>query len=266
MVWRMDESTVEALIESALAEALDSHARWHNVTALHSRGDEETFLAASQLSGSSEPIERILGADILGQLGAGEGVAVKDRPYRGRCVETLLGHVAAERDPRVLEAIAIAFGHLGDARCAPALHPLRGHPDPEVRHGVASGLLGLDDDLAVETLIQLSQDEAAHVRDWATFGLARQIERDTPDVRDALLARLDDPDEDTRAEALAGLGRRGDARAVDPLIAELEETTEASDPGVLMDALLALATRTRDQRLCRHVRAARDKLERDRVR
>jgi len=115
--------------------------------------------------------------------------------------------------------------------------------------GAAARVTGLDDDLAVETLIELSQDEEAHVRDWATLGLARQIERDTLELRDALLARLGDPDEDTRAEALAGLAERGDERAVDPLLAELDKTTGPSDPGMLVDALRALATKTGDPRL-----------------
>ncbi len=54
----------------------------------------------------------------------------------------------------------------------------------------------------------LTSDEDADVRDWATFGLGTQINVDGTEVRQCLLARLDDPDEDTRSEAIAGLARR----------------------------------------------------------
>lgn len=112
----------------------------------------------------------------------------------------------------------------------------------------------------VETLIQLSQDEQADVRDWATFALAREIERDTPGLRDALLARLGDPDPDVRAEALAGLAARKDRRAIEALLAELDSAAEGpGDPCLLTGALLALATESRDARLCRRVRAERDR-------
>lgn len=61
---------------------------------------------------------------------------------------------------------------------------------------------------AVTTLMQLTSDEDADVRDWATFGLGTEVKVDGAAVRQCLLDRLDDPDEDTRAEAVAGLARR----------------------------------------------------------
>lgn len=254
----LDERPARKLIERALAAPRDSHARWRSVYALQRRGDEETFAAAARLLDSAEARRRKLGADILRQLGADIDVPVEARPYRGRCVEVLLERVTVETDPRVLRAIAIACGHLSDVRCVPALHKLRSHDDPDVRYAVASGLLGLDDDLAVDTLAELSNDADASVREWATFGLARQIERDTPQVRDALLARIDDPDAETRAEALAGLAERGDARAVGPLLNELNGAPQVDDPELLDDALLALTIATKDRRLCRLVMATRD--------
>jgi RNAse (barnase) inhibitor barstar len=77
---------------------------------------------------------------------------------------------------------------------------------------------------AVTTLMELTADEDADVRDWATFGLVSQLMVDGTEVRQCLLARVDDPDEDTRAEAAAGLARRhtpGIARHIrDALAAE----------------------------------------------
>lgn len=56
--------------------------------------------------------------------------------------------------------------------------------------------------------MELTSDEDAEVRDWATFGLGRQVKVDGAEVRQCLSGRLDDPDEETRAEAIAGLARR----------------------------------------------------------
>jgi len=133
------------------------------------------------------------------------------------------------------------------------LRALRDHPDPRLRRAVAFGLFGLDDDLAVSTLIDLSRDVEAEVRDWATFGLGTQLERDDALLRSALLARIDDADDNTRAEALRGLAGRGEKRAVAPLLSELDRPIAADDPSILYEALFALASQTGDERLCRVV-------------
>jgi hypothetical protein len=56
-------------------------------------------------------------------------------------------------------------------------------------------------------VIALTEDYDATNRDWATFILGHD-ERDTPAIRNALLARVDDPEERIRAEAIVGLARR----------------------------------------------------------
>jgi HEAT repeat protein len=86
---------------------------------------------------------------------------------------------------------------------------------------VVNALLARSDKTSVATLIQLSTDKAASVRDWATFGLGSQIDVNSPSIRKALADRLDDPDLDTRTEALMGLARRKDPRALEMLKREL---------------------------------------------
>ena len=61
-------------------------------------------------------------------------------------------------------------------------------------------------------VIELTTDGDVSNRDWATFILgSRDI--DTPDIREALIARADDPEERVRSEAIRGLARK------DPLVA-----------------------------------------------
>lgn len=152
--------------------------------------------------------------------------------------------------------------------CVVALHR-RG--DAATFHAAAEFLRSSDptrrvlavDVLAVETLIDLSADEDAHVRDWATFGLATQIDRDDHVLRSALIARLDDPDDATRDEALRGLATRGDSRAIPQLLHELGGAAAREDPGTLQEALLALASRTADGRPCARVDAMEQEWMRD---
>jgi HEAT repeat protein len=245
------------VIEDALREGPDSHERWDHVVALHDRGDDESFAAAAELLDSVDSDRRVLAADVLAQLGAVAGVPVEERPLAGPAFRLLLERIATETHPVVLCAIATAFGHLADPRGIPALHALRAHRDADVRHAVAFGLLGHDDDLAVQTLIELSTDADADVRDWATFGLGSQIERDTSAVRDALVARLDDPDNDTRAEALLGLAARCDERGIPHLLGELDRADGSGDGSLVQEALLAFAVCSPDPRLCQHVERAR---------
>jgi hypothetical protein len=67
----------------------------------------------------------------------------------------------------------------------------------------------------VAVAIGLTLDRDKGVRDYACFALAQQWrEVDTPALRNALAARLDDLDRDTRSEALVGLAYRRDPRAL----------------------------------------------------
>ena len=129
-----------------------------------------------------------------------------------------------EEDPRVLAAIAYAFGHLGAPHGHDWLLEQRSHPDDGVREAVAFALGGRPGEDALEALIALSADAEPAVRDWATFALGTLAEQDSPALREALAARLDDADEDTRLEAdpraraarrraRRGAGARPDRRA-----------------------------------------------------
>jgi HEAT repeat protein len=86
---------------------------------------------------------------------------------------------------------------------------------------VAYGLAGQDEPAAIAALALLSKDEDRDVRDWATFALGSQTDLDTPDLREALRARLTDLDPEIRGEALVGLGRRHDEHLKAVILNEL---------------------------------------------
>lgn len=107
-----------------------------------------------------------------------------------------------------------------DASDIVAVLRLADHEDAEVRQVVAWTLPLLTHGdppygEMVEVVIRLTGDADKWVRDYACFALAEQWrEVDTPALREALAARLDDIDRDTRSEALVGLAYRQDARAL----------------------------------------------------
>lgn len=239
---RVEDKPTEELIQLALSEE-DEDKYWGVVQALHVRGTSEAFEAAQRLIQSNLAKKRALGADILSQLGA------PNVKFRDQSIEILLKLIETEQEPEVLTSIGMAFGHLNEPRAVEPLVKLKNHPDANVRFGVTFGMLTLEDDLAVKTLIELSQDEDDEVRDWATFGLGTQLELDTPEIREALLALVADENDDVRGEAFAGLAIRHDKRVIEPLLKELtsgsvgrlavEAARDIADP-TLYPALVAL--------------------------
>jgi HEAT repeat protein len=261
-----DVPSIDALLAIALAEPADSDGRWAAVHAVQARGDQATFDAAVALCGSDEAHRRRLGVDVLGGIGkrgpdyethgVAMGVYADERPFRRPAVDRLLEMVQGEGDPDVLIGIALAFGHLEDVRAIAPLARLSGHHNEDVRCAVAVGLQRHDEDLAVDTLVELSRDSASDVRDWATFGLGTQLDRDTPQIRDALVARLGDEHQTTREGAIVGAAIRGDSRAIEPLLELLDSGREDT---LLDEALATIAARVDDPRLEPYVLARRQR-------
>jgi hypothetical protein len=122
--------------------------------------------------------------------------------------------------------LADAVAWCAEAAALPAIVALADHPDLTVRRSVAQALPRLSGrprpGVAVNALVRLSADPVAEVRDWACYALGSRLsDVDTSTVRDALAARLDDPDHHVRCEALLGLARRRDDRALPAVRARL---------------------------------------------
>ena len=219
-----DSRSTADLVETALAEA-----EWEEVplghylavAVLHARGSREGLDAALALCGSPDPKRRALGAVVVGELGSPE------RTFPEECCAALLDLVRHDPERQVLIAAVFAFGHLGSCeRCEPDLIALRNHADEGVRHGVAFALQGATSPTAVQALLELMDDPYEMARDWATTNIGQTVSIDGPEIRAALLRRVTDDDEITRAEALHGLARRRDAQVVPYLIAELPVVRE----------------------------------------
>jgi HEAT repeat protein len=210
------------LLGSAVELALgpqeeDAKSYWRVVTELHQKPSQTVFERCRAWSSSANAHERRLAADVLGQLGYEE----RPSPFRDETIPILVS-LLSDPDATVIASALVAFGHLGAEPSVVEIAALSRHTDSNVRHAVAAALLWIEDPLAIDTLVDLSCDQEACVRDWSTFGLGAQLYVDTPRIREALLARAADPDGDTRAEALDGLVRRGDPRVLPFLLRALQ--------------------------------------------
>ena len=76
------------------------------------------------------------------------------------------------------------------------LAKLQSHSDENVRLAVVHGLSCQDDSIAVSSLISLSADSNRDVRNWATFGLGSMTSVDSDALREALLERSKESDDE----------------------------------------------------------------------
>ena len=119
----------EELLHIALTDA-DEDVVWKAIAELHQRGSRDSFERARRLCLSEDAHERIIGADILAQLGLPNGT------FHEEAVTTLVAMLEREQEPEVLSALASAVGHRHDERTIEPLARLKDHPDERVRFSV----------------------------------------------------------------------------------------------------------------------------------
>jgi HEAT repeat protein len=258
-----DPRSVDELIRVALAEFDLSDEEFRSATAalvaLQFRPTREVLDRACELCRSADVDERRLGVRVLGELRDLADPAAALPAFVDESMEVLLALAATEPDSEVLIEVARAFGYRHDARAVGPLLGWRSHEESSIRFFVACSLprCSTRDNkaLVVNALIELAGDEDGAVRDYALFGL-REVEVDTAEVRDAMLRRVRDPDDSAAGEALVGLARLGDERAVVPLIERLSHPDSHRVIAYSLDAATALA----DPRLLPMLRAVEQRL------
>lgn len=250
------------LFERTLVTDYDDDDAWDAVAALRANGSRDVLEMASALLHDGSPMARARAADVLGQLGVGPQRA---HVFPQEVCNLLLDLLPQEDHPRVIASSIIALGHVHDARALPIIYKFISHENAVVRHGAAFALGCFSDDPAsVPGLMLLMMDSDEDVRDWATFGLGVWSDEDSSLICDALAQRLGDGFESVRLEAIAGLSKRGDIRAL-PALAALLETTPEPGP-TLIDgacALLALDGSPQGWTACDFAKALRQLLDDD---
>lgn len=210
------EADFKALLVEATSSVDDDEAYWAAARRLLDSDAEQVWALVSPLALDGDARLRALVPDVLRPLVA----------LRTRTVPLLRQLSAGETEARVLAAIGAAFNELGGGDGLDVLESLLRHPELEVRRSAVPPLTWWMPEVAPR-LITLSADDDDEIRNWATFNLAaHEPFFDTPEVREALAARLHDPHPETRAEAVLGLAARKDRRCVPVIAAELERGPE----------------------------------------
>lgn len=192
---------------------------WDNIRELRQRPNKNVFEKAVELGQSNIEKEKVIGIDILAQLG------IKPRFKQKETIDLCFKLLEIEQSPKILESILFALSHNNESMNNIQVSKIirfKNHRYSDVRFGVVQALSGIEDEDAINTLIELSTDKHPDIRDWATFSIGTQIEEDNESITKALWNRLDDSFENVRFEAIAGLAKRKDKRIKNILIHELE--------------------------------------------
>lgn len=202
---------------SRLLNIKSESSYWDNVRVLHSRPSKELFLKCVELTKSKKQKERDVGIDILSQLG-------HPRSFYNESIILFFKLLRKETDNNVKASLLYAIGHNNEKLTHSQIKQMITYKDSNVksiRFALAYALGGVDDLLAINTLIFLSEDKISSIRDWATFGIGTQIERNNEQIREALWKRINDKHMYTRLEAINGLAKRKDPEVKEIIKREL---------------------------------------------
>lgn len=220
--------TFDALAKLAIG-AKTKHVRRKRVNAISRRAPKSVLDLAEHLCASRYRSRRRLGAELV-------AAASQHSPLVAKKASTLLCKLIDEhRDAEELRTILGAVSNWGVTMFATSpqriIRRVRSHAfhtNWRIRLQVAQLLGTATDPPSQATLVQLSTDRSAQVRNWATFALGELSEQSSPPILEALANRLQDTDWETRQEAINGLLKRGDPRGVSALLYDLQHGTPSS--------------------------------------
>ena len=208
---------------------------WDTIHEVCDRPTSEVFERAITLGNSEVERERIIGIDVLAQLRPDTKVNQK------HIKKLLFSLLNIEQRPKIIIAALFAIEHYNDSlnkkEVLTILH-FKNHDCSDIRLGVVVALSGIENDMVIQSLIELSRDSHRKVRDWATFAIGSQIEMNSTSILHALKERLTDSDHDTRFEAISGLAQRKDISVRKTLLDELE--TINSHGSLILESIVLL--------------------------
>ena len=250
-----------------LTEALSDWSKWVSDSAIESlgriSGEKVIDVFCKVISDSSSVYTQKKVTLALGEIGKDLSRSKEDRANAGKVVECLKSAVRDKNQDLVKVALS-SLGKITHQSVTSALVEALNNPNwkiriaalnamnlnkkpefkavleslndpnPKVRAVVVDILSKSKRQQALPSLVQvLRQDKDASVRSKVAEDLGRIGDKRSVDP---LIASLDDDDDNVRREVALALGRIGDKRSVDPLIASLDD----ADDNVRREVALAL--------------------------
>ncbi|WP_405377574.1 hypothetical protein [Nonlabens sp. Asnod3-A02] len=207
---------------------------WENVSELRKRPNQDVYKKAYELAKSDIDNQKIIGLDILQQLG------FHPRFNKKQTVELHFELLKEIQSDKVLKSIFHGIGHNNDELNEKQISKLvefKTIKNTDIKHALISALSGLENSNAINTLIEFTEHKTSTIRNWATFGIGTLIESDNREIRNALWKRIDDTDFETKSEAIVGLANRKDEKIKGVIKSELKN----GDYGTLLfEAILTL--------------------------
>ena len=192
---------------------------WDNITELRKRVNDDVYNLAYKLSHSESDKKKIIGIDVLAQLGF-------DTRYRQlETISLYFELLETKQSDNVLFSILFGISHNNENLTKKQISKLIGFKDSknsDIRFSLVSALSGVEHSMAIETLIELSNDSFSSIRNWATFGLGTLCELDNDQIIEALWKRTKDKHQETKLEAIVGLANRNEIKVREPIIDELK--------------------------------------------
>ncbi len=196
---------------------------WENVRELRKRPNKEVYNQAFKFANSESEKEKIIGIYVLAQLG------FDPRFQQDKTVDLYFKLLENEKSPKVISAILSSISHNNEnlnEKQISILIEFKTHKFVNVRFELTLAISCLENENAIKTLIELSNDKDSDIRNWATFGIGTQLDNETEEIGIALWNRVPDKDESTRLEAISGLAKRKDKKIKEVLKTELKKIGE----------------------------------------
>ncbi len=210
------------------------YASFENIIELRKRPSIELFKTCVELIQSPNDRFRKAGIHILSQLGN------PPRPFVNETIALFFNRLAIENNDDIIVDFLYAIGHNNDdlnTDQVVKLSVFKNNANHFIREALVFALLRVNNLKAIQILIHLSNDKYSIIRNWATFGIANQNERNNKQIRAALWQRVTDKHEETHFEAIVGLATRR-VMGIEKVIAN--ELLNDNFGSLLFEAILAM--------------------------
>jgi hypothetical protein len=211
-------------IFTRLFKSKSSSSYWNYIRELRKRKTNDIYQKAIQLTNSIDNHEKVIGINILAQFGY-------SKKKKSQILNIYFNLLKSESNIKIISSILYGIGHNNKNLTEKQIGLIccfHSSKSATIRYSLTFALSGIENKNAISTLIKLSKDKDADIRDWATFGIGSQIKTDNIEIRETLWERVTDTDKNTRDEAIAGLAIRKDQRVKEILKKELETANDLS--------------------------------------